>query len=522
MISSKKKQFLTVIFLNLGIALIGGSIIYYATIWGTWAFSDSATYFAAARNLAAGDGMVIHKTNGGIYLYRLFAPFYPMLLSVFYILIGDIFTVARIVNIIAFIIFLTTFGFILFVESKKIILSLIGPVLLLVSPMMIESFTGAMTEPVFFSVLILTFLFSYLYFENPSWQNLIPYVITLSLLPFTRYAGIGFIFSNILVILLLLKKPLINKLKSSLIIGLLSSIPTLIWLGYLYINSNQIGGRRLELPQFFLENIFSGFKIISELVISWLPYSGIYEDFLPSSTRFLILTVTFFVLISATWFMLIKKSKENVIENNLLIIMIIHFFSFIFFIPFSYSLTNRSFVIDQRILAPVIPIIIALALLSLNLLISQLRRYEKLFLALVIVIFGLIIRFYFLKSRNVINELHLNGYGYTSRQYQESGIISEIKKIPPNKILISNLSGFVLLYDNRLPIQVNQFQYQMYGSGRSDPEVLFRRENAALLFFIPDFRNYYRDQANDLYEALTNGLVIGYEDPVSAIYYYPD
>lgn len=508
---------------NALIAIIGSFVIHYVTNWGVWAFSDSATYFAAARNLSSGDGMVIHKTSGGIYLFRLFAPFYPILLSVFYGIFGDIFTVSRWINIIAFFIYIFCFGLIVFISTKNFIFGLLGSTLIIFSPMMIENFSGAMTEPLFFPILLISVLFSYLFLQHQSIPYLILYIISVSLLPFTRYAGIGFVFSNLIILLICYQKPIIGKLKTIFLFVSSAALPTGIWLLHLYLNSNQIGGRRIQLPEKFIENFSSGFKIINDLAISWLPYHGIHEQIMPSILRFQIFLLFFSILIIVSLFLSFsKKTKNNDSERQLFSIMLIHFLSFLLFIPFSYSATNRSFVIDHRILSPLVPITIALAFIMINKIIKIPGNHKNIYLSISIIGFLFLIRFYFLDSRYFLDDHHNNGFGYTSRAYQESGILTEIKKFPSNRIIISNLSGFILLYENHLPIQVNFFHERMFGTGNTSPERIFRNKNAALILFKPDFYSYYGDRGKDLYDRVTSELVVAYQDTVSAIYYYPD
>lgn len=507
---------------NIFIALVGGFIIFYATKWDVWAFSDSATYFSAARNLAAGEGFIIQKTRGGVYLYRLFAPFYPILLSVVYSLIGNIFVAARLINIIAFSAFLFGFGFLIFLQTKQLFISLLGPTFLVVSPPIIENFTGAMTEPIFFATLIYSIIRSYFYVCKPSKKNLILYILTLSLLPFIRYAGIVFLFSNCLVLFFLINKNLLEKTKTILVITITSSIPTLLWLFYLYLNSNQIGGRSIQPPQQFFENIISGFKIVFDLIISWLPYFGIYEEIIPSSLRLFFLIVFFLCLtIISLVIIFLNKNKKPSVQNNLYFITLINSICFLSFIPFSYSLTNRSYVIDHRILSPLIPLFIAFTLLAIHYITQSAKNFSKYFWPILTFFFVIIIRFYALKSYTILNERHINGFGYTARHYQQSNIRSAIKNLPPDRLIISNLSGYILLYENHLPIQYNNFQNRIFGSGSSDPEVIFRRKNAALILFKPDFYNYYGEPGQDLYTSVTAGLDIFYEDDVSAIYFYP-
>jgi hypothetical protein len=520
-INNKKTFFLVI---NGLIALVGVWIIFYATNWGVWGYSDSATYLGAARSLAAGKGFEIQKSSGGIYLYRLFPPFYPMALSAVSFIAGNIFITARAVNLIVFGGFLFATGYLLFQGTEDIMLSFMGPAILLVSPMMIENFTGAMTEPIFFYVFALFLIFDYRYLYSPSPVNEVLLILFLSLLPITRYVGIIFIFSNLIILIVFLPLAVKKRFASALRISALSTLPITGWLLYIYQNTNQIAGRRTQLPKAFWDTFSEGFVIIPGLFKDFLPYAGLYENVIPSNVRFSILLVLFVILVSSAIILLIKNFQpedKNNNKENMLFLVVMHSFSFLLFIPISYSITERSYVIDHRILSPLIPMVILISLLSYAVVISRLKinKVYPLIAASIVGIF--LFRYYFFQARTEIVYLHENGRGFASKEYIQSGIISEIQKIPSNTIMISNSAGFILFHDNRLPQQVDQFHRRMYGTGNSASERNFRTQNAALILLLPDFNNFYGDQAKDLLPVLSDGLVVEYQDSVSAIYYFP-
>ncbi len=519
------KEFFTFLFFNILISLAGCFLIYYATNWGAWGYSDSATYFGAARSLAAGQGLVIQKSSGGIYLFRLFPPFYPMFLSAVSVILGNIFIAARIINIIVFGIYLFVIGYFLFLGTRNILLSLIGPGILLVSPMMIENFSGAMSEPIFFTLLGAFILFEYRYLTKPSTNNLLFLVILLSLLPITRYIGIVFIISNFILMNLFPPDFTRKKIFTSINASLISSLPIACWLLYIFLNTNQIAGRRTQLPRSFADHFIEGINILPDLFQDFLPYAGIHEELLPSAIRFGALFTLFLILIGCSIIFLVKtnKSKKQLTPNDkLLSIVLIHMIFFLFFMPLSYGLTERGYVIDHRVISPLIPMIIAIALLSYSSLISHLNISKKYALFPAMLLAAFLFRFYFFQARTYIINLHENGRGYTLREYQESGIINAIQEIPSDTILISNLSGFVLFHDNRLPQQVDQFHARMYGSGDTSSERIFRTGNAALIILVPEFNNYYGNQAKDLFPSVTEGLEVVYLDQTGGIYYYPN
>ncbi len=334
-----------------------------------------------------------------------------------------------------------------------------------------------------------------------------------------------FIFTNIVFLLFLIREPLKKRIFFSSTVTLVSSIPILAWFFYLINVTNRIGGRGFKIKASLVSNFINGLKNVYDVFKTFLPYNGLYEDVISPNFRFNLLLAVFIFLITAAIYILIKqpagKRFDGFSFKNYLLFPV-YIIAFILFIGFSYSITNRSYVIDHRQISPLIPMIIITSLLSFSVLLSNIKLPRIPLNIIVLCLYAFIFRYYFFSSSTLVRDLHENGYGYTARQYQESGIVDALKKIPADREILSNVSGFVLLYDNRLPIQVDQFHYHMYGSGNEYGEGKFRNQQAALVLFLPDFNNYYGAQAAELYSILTGGLEVAYHDPVSAIYYFPD
>jgi hypothetical protein len=513
--------FLTI---NICIAIIGSVRIFYATNWGPWAFSDSASYFSAARNLVQGHGMILKNVDGSIDYYQLFPPLYPIVLGITGWILNNFFTAARWINVLAFGLFLFLSGLLLFNQTKKPVISLMGPAILLVSPMMVTDFTGAMTEPIFLVLMILSFILILSLIKKPSIFHTLAFILATALLPVTRYVGIGFIFINFIILLFFIQKPIKNRFLFSSTITLISSTPILAWFIYLFTLTNRIGGRGFRIKGSLINNFINGLKTVYDIFKGFLPYDGLYEGIISSSIRLNLLIAAFLLLIAASIFCLIKQPVDKKADGSNFknhIIFPMYIIAFIIFIGFSYSITNRSYVIDHRQISPLIPMIIITSLYSFSILITNLKFLRTPLTIIAVGLFAYIFRYYFFSSRNLVRSLYENGYGYTARQYQESGIIEAVKQIPINREIISNVSGFILLYDNRLPIEPVQFEFHMYGSGDGYGEATFRNHQAALVLLIPDFNNYYGQQAAELYSVLTKGLNVAFQDSVSAIYYYP-
>jgi len=511
--------------INIFIAMLGCVRIFYATEWGPWAFSDSASYFSAARNLFQGEGMIIKKAGGGMDYYESFPPLYPILLGAIGSLVGNFVVAARYINVLAFGIFLFLSGLVLFNLTRQPVISLVAPAILIVSPMMITDFSGAMTEPIFLPTMMFSFLMLATLIRTPNLLNTIAFILISSILPVIRYVGGVFIFMNFFILILFIPKTLKKRAVFSFTVTLFSLVPLLMWLISLHRLTSLIGGRKIDIASSFAFNFFEGCKEISDILQSFLPYKGHYENIIASNVRLPVVLAIYLILITVSIYLLMKGSTARNSEGIKLEYYLpfpVYIIAFIVFIAFSFSITNRSYRIDERQLSTLIPLIIFTSLLSLCVLLSHMKFMPLAADFIILCLFAFIFRYYFFPSRNLVQKFHENGYGYTARQYQESGIIEAIKQIPPEKIIISNSSGFILFYDNRLPLQVDQFHHRMFGSGNSYGEGKFRDQQAALVLLIPDFNNYYGVQAKMLLPSIINGLNVAYWDAVGGIYYYPD
>src|SRR5665648_742862 len=61
------------------LAVAAALLLKYAMAWGPWAFSDSAAYISAARNLVAGHGLTVSNPQGGFDPLTLHEPLYLFL-----------------------------------------------------------------------------------------------------------------------------------------------------------------------------------------------------------------------------------------------------------------------------------------------------------------------------------------------------------------------------------------------------------------------------------------------------------
>lgn len=500
---------------------MGGYLIFYATNWGPWAFSDSAAYLSAARNLQAGDGAIIHNSNGSITPVTEFPPLYPFLLSLCTPLKGNFISSARWLNIIFFTFSIFIIGFLGQKVFNNYLTGILSSLFFAVSPLMLDTFSSFMSEPLFISLLLLLVFLLIEFINSKKNLFLLAIIVFSAFLPMVRYAGILFILCVGLCLFVYRNEISQKKIYFVPLYFLISLAPVGLWFLNQYQELNKIGGKRFSFSLIFLENIYR--SILQEIKIfsGWVPYSGIYAlNLLNFAIIFLFSSLLIIALVVG---LRASRNKLDYGNNKSLLLFNISLFflcAYMLFIGITHSLTIPKIDIIDRMMAPVFPFLIFIILGAYE--ISIIKTKSWLIKSGFILIAMISIRFYGMTSLKSAEMLHNDGLGLTSRLYQESDFLPKLESLPANQSMISNSAAFVLFHTNRFPLQVDQFHDRAYGSGDAYGEKSFREKHAALIILFPEFRNYYGDNSDQLLQSLTTGLRVDYMDETGGIFYYPE
>lgn len=502
------------------IALLGGFFAFKSTNWSPWAFSDSAAYLSAARNFYAGRGLVIINSNGNATRMTEFAPLYSILLSIITGRSGNFIQSARWLGIISFTLSIFLSGLFAYVATRNHIASGCVSLFIALSPIMLDAFTGIMSEPFFILLLIIHIILLCTYVSRPEWKYFLPLVLITMLIPLTRYAGIIFPISAGILIILLGKKGFKRNLLKGLSFSAISLMPVGLWFLDLYWHLNKVGGKRftfnLSIFGSFFRSVFSEFFVLR----TWYPYFGIYPGRTINFLIELFFTLFFISIFSLGIYRVINKWKSPEKHHQLFLISTLHIFLYLVFIALTHSITTPQIDIINRMLAPILPLVM---LILASVFSKEIKPIPNILwqvpLALLIVIAG---RYSYLITASKMTEYYQNGFGYNSREIQQSGFLDELSRLDREIPIISNSAAFVLFHTNRFPINISIFHNRQYGSADAYGEKTFRERHAPLIIHLPDFRNTYGSEANQFLATITNGLEQSYADPVGSIYYYPE
>ena len=148
-------------FLLLG--LVGWFLVYYATAWGPWAFSDAAGYITAARNLVAGHGIGTFKPDGEFSPTTSHPPLYVLTIGLVSQLGFEPLEAARVADVILFGLLVSASGLMVSRLLNRPWPGAAFSALLLLHPALIIAYTSAMAEPPFILLGFLSLLWVTMY-----------------------------------------------------------------------------------------------------------------------------------------------------------------------------------------------------------------------------------------------------------------------------------------------------------------------------------------------------------------------
>jgi len=486
------------LFIVLLLAVIGAGVIYYSTFLGPWANDDSAYYFDAALNFAAGRGLVNGRPSGRFVPQYLQPPFYPLVLGFAAMAKLDLLQTARWLGIGLFagIIFLVGFGTLQLTRSPR--LALLSAASLMVNTAMINNYTGAMTEGLFF-ILGFAGIFSIFYhIHKPHVWIVLASGLFAGLAFLTRFSGLAFIAVGVFGLLLLGKQSKIKRLVNVLIFLLPACLPYLVWT--FYIRSKYLDIK----PEYFnwqVKNLWQATLplrgYLTDSVWNWLGLNFIWED-PPYRLKLIGLGLLFLLVLALTLFFVLRFVRQYpqdslihqpVLQLGFLWLVLSLVSAFILIFSYIYRFPKPD--LFERILSP-IQIGLILSGLALFEWMAQVMPARRIILALPWAVGILIIGINLPGSLITANTLHQDGRGYTSRAWATSPTIQAVRNLPADTPLISNQPTAILFLTGRLTFDMVSTLWTagmnkpgiLYGDNGTDPnQVRFRDNHAALVVF---------------------------------------
>jgi 4-amino-4-deoxy-L-arabinose transferase-like glycosyltransferase len=405
---------------------------------------DSFIYITSARNLALGHGLAWPGGDGRLVIMTYFPPLYSILLAVFEYLGGSALVAARLVNAIAF------GGNVLLVYLMVTRLTqswgfaLLGAILILVSDVLIEVHSWAMSEALYIFLALLGLLLLAIYFDTRRRGYLFAAASFTGLAFLTRYIGFSMVLAGLVTILLWQRNTRIRRVVDAAWFGLLSLLPMAIWMARNYFS---IGGVLDRSPGIHLVTSKQLQKATYTL-LSWFVPGRLVHD-----REFLVLTIIALLLIVMAvltilgWKIWVRKpglflpSPTSALLLLLPLQIIFHFLVL---------WTSKSFFdpinpLNNRIFSPTLPSILILMVAYL----AGLWRMDLRLVRICVVAFSVVfVAFYLYRSADLVPRLHQVGLGFARKNMANSPTLQAVRELPPVP-LYSNSPAAIYMWANR-------------------------------------------------------------------------
>ena len=191
---------------------------------------------------------------------------------------GDFLSTARWIAIISFVICVFIVGLLSFKALDNPIAGFFSSILIAFSPLMVDTFSGFMSEPLFIGLLlVLVFIFFEFFYSEKAFL-LFPIFIISSLLPIISMREYFLFLLSVFVFYIYRKYSRKAISRYSSLLTLISLTPIGIWFFNQYTNLNKVGGKRFFFDINQLKNIFQTILQEFQIIKGWMPYSGIYSN----------------------------------------------------------------------------------------------------------------------------------------------------------------------------------------------------------------------------------------------------
>ena len=510
------------------LGLIGSLLVYHATAWGPWAFSDAAGYITAARNLVAGHGIGSFKPNGEFSPTVSHPPLYVLTLGAVSQVGFEPLEAARVVDVLLFGLLVFASGFMLSRLLRKPWPGLAFSAILLLHPALIIAYTSAMAEPPFIFLGLLSLLFLVEYLLDHKDGAFLGASLCAGGALLSRYPGAAYVLTGVLAVLLWGGVSPAVRLRRMAAFGALGGLPVMVFVLWSTSIPGAEGPRALAERPEILPGLTRFGRSVAGAVWNWKPVPP--AVLLPEPMRrwdlpgSLVGVLALGCLIGVLWLGIrtFRRTRESaLIHHNarpverLLAVLGIFVGIYLGFFAAAYLFTNPTPDVDSRTLLPLLPallgMLVSFAWLS-ALVLEDRRSVRAGWSALLLVALS----GYAVISQDTVFGLHRTGLGYTGREWRQSETIAAIRRLPADKSLISNEPAAVLLLTGRSTYQIEEISqstpalpFSVFGTGPTESERVFRNQHAALVLFHSvetQLEGIYGDRAVERLRILTAGL----------------
>jgi len=353
-------------FYLLFIAFLGMLFTFIVTYrYGPGLATDGARYLSTAENLIKGNGFIEYL---GVPLTQ-FPPIYSIIIAIIgFVTRADVFAIAQYLNIL-------TFGITIWLAGKffrklfpaNFLYAYIGSTVFVTSLSLLRMASNVLSDLMFLGLTIIFLSAAMDYIENPSRRSLLSLGLLCAVAPLLRFAGLTYIFTVSLIILILRRKEILKGILQAGIFVFLTSLMTILWVFFHnYLQTGILFGIRLP------PNPQGNLNVTIEKAVHWfVPYS--ISDRIP---EWLIIVLLILVFITGNRIPDWKNWAKQIVNSRFLPNLIFLFF-YINVLIFNVSYSEVRWPFMDRIHIVLLPSLIAIGFITVReLLPIYLRRFS--------------------------------------------------------------------------------------------------------------------------------------------------
>lgn len=502
---SREWPLLMIILLSIGTAVF----IWYSTPNGVGVDYDSLFYLDAAQNLKQGHGIYWIGSGGELKPLTHYPPGYPVVLSIPMLLGLDKVQSAQLIASLLFGINVFLMGFLLYNVSGSRIASLLGMVVICMSQIILRLHLLVMSEPLFFTWMLLSFFCIVKYLGNGKRRWLTFAAASIAAAALTRYIGTTLLITTTLGLFLLYRGTVKTRIGVASRILAIAIAPSVLWMFRNWLLTGTATNRSFQVHPVDIDT----FRSLLDVIFDWFT-----PAYLSHWTEGALLIVLFSgILVYLSWRIWAKHERDN---RVLLLAFLFLLFSGIYLVQLIISLSffDASTRIDDRILSPLF-----ISIWMLTILLTQASKSDQVKIGLTIGLFLLAFIGPLPKNweriSSISQESRTVGYGFSAKYWQESDLIEWIRTRSSEALIITNQAMAVRYLTDRATIQVPErwdpvkdMERETYLSDINEILSLLKSPNSFLVLF--KRKDYSRPEDRDWLE----GLHVVYESIEGEIY----
>lgn len=461
------------------IAAVAFTAVLWMTRWGVGTSPDSVAYISTARNLwsglaAAGDTALVFRP-----------PFYPFLLAVIGLAGLDPLVGARWLNALLFAGNVLLVGLVVWrCQPQTPWLAPLGALLALLALPLLEIHAYAWTEPAFICLGFVGLYGLSLFLVNEQKRWLWFTAVLFALAWLTRYAGLAFMLTGGLGLLLFSGKRWPHRVGDALVLGVIGSMPLALWVGRNLGQGSSATGRSFVFHPVNRTHFWQAVFTLSD----WLHMPAAT----PGLLRVLVLAALGMTAVAVLFFSFPRSRRDapHLLRLPFYRLLLLFLPTYLLFLLFSISFLDAATPLDGRILSPVYIASLCLGMGVLAELHGLIRRWRLVQAAVA----GVLLLFLVVAlgtSGGWAYTAYGRGLGFSSAAWQQAEISTHLRALPDGTLIFSNSPDAVYLLTNRpaqpLPKKVEattQMANEHYAADLAAMGNRLRLEDGVVVYFL--------------------------------------